>query len=212
MYTELACLNHLTFNEVLKDVWEAIRLGIHGISVPMVFLAKVANVVPDNIVLSCPIDYPLGCSDTSLRNHAILSAIHNKVTAIDLVAQLIYLVDGDIIKFTNDLSSAKTICDNNNVDLRVIIDYKRIDMSLFIESCVALNILGIEYGFAATGLGIEDYEDNILLCYQMQYEYGIRSIANGNIYLPNHYQTARDSKIFGIRWNTLSSFKRCIGV
>lgn len=212
MYHEFACYHELQSTSVVKNVFEAIKLGAHGISVPQALLRYVSTYIPHGITLSCPIDYPHGLSDTKTRNHSILTAIHHKVNAIDLVVNMAYLINDRIIEFTSDLASAKVICDSNNVTLRIMLDYRNIDEGLFSEMCIALTTLNIEYAFASPGNSAEDYEENILMCYKMQNDFNINAIATGSIYLPEHYNVAKESKIFGVRWTRLGQMKSSLGV
>jgi deoxyribose-phosphate aldolase len=212
MYKEFACYNELQAESVVKKVFTAIKLGADGISVPQVFLPYISDFMPQGVTFSCPIDYPMGLSETKVRNHAILKAIHHKVNAIDLVINTAYLINNKVIEFSSDLASAKAICTSNNVTLRVMLDYREIGEGLFTEMCIALETLGIEYAFPSPGNCAEDYEDNILMCYKLQNDHHLNAIATGSIYLPHHLKMVEDSRIFGVRWNRIEQMKSSIGV
>jgi len=210
VYIEYACYDEQVEADVRKNVFRALDLGVHGISVPHIFLGKLSDILAEGTVISAPIDYPLGKSDPKIRQHTILKAIHCGANAIDLVAQSVLILNDRVNEYIADISSAKRICDDNGVTLRVMIDYRVIDWPLIVESCVICKTLNIEYLFMSNGHYVDDYRDNMLLCHQIHKDYNISTICNGNIYMPQHLEMIRKAKVFGARFHKITALERCL--
>jgi len=211
MYTEFACYNKTLLSEVNESIFNALEY-VDGISVPLAFLSNISLILPDKILLSCPIDYPNAIGDTELRIHYALRAIHNGANTIDIVASsfLFYHNEKEFIK---DIESLVNLCKDKKVTPRVMIDNKKlIKPSAFIRLMQILNKIEFEYLFCSTGQFSEDPLDNIILSKVAEYKYGFKSIANGNFYLPEHFKYAKDSLLYGCRFNNYTALKRCISV
>lgn len=210
MYIEYACYDEVLPDRMQKNVFEAIESGADGISVPITHLASLSNFLPEEIILSCPIDYPFGHADTELRLHYILKACRNKATCIDLVASsFLYYTDRE--GFISDIKAVISLCKDKDITIRLMIDYRSLSgCDDFIDMCSLIRHQGIEYIFCSTGLYSEDPTDNILLCNTAQKKCKLTAISNGNFYLPEQMDSVKSAHIFGVRFNNLSALKRCI--
>lgn len=210
MYVEYACYDYTTKEDVRKAIFRALEIGVNGISVPHIFLGFITDILAEGIVISSPIDYPLGKSDPAIRQHSIIRALRNGANAIDLVSQSILLLNDKTAEFTSDLSAAKKICDDNGATLRVMVDYRVLSMPLITETVVACKTLGIDYMFMSNGHYVDDYQDNMLLCHKIQMDHEILAICNGNVYLPRHYELIQKAGIFGVRFHKIAALERCL--
>ena len=210
MYLEYAIYDKEYNADVKKNVFEALDY-VHGLSIPSIFLTDIHDFLPHGITLSCPIDWPNGWSDTKIRAHETVKAIHKGANAIDLVANVIAFVNNKPKAFVEDIKVQKSICDENNVSLRVMTDYRKInDMEQFRKMWSLLKEAGVEYGFGSTGIYTDDHLDIISLCGIIQQNYAINMICNGNIYLPEQFEQVKKSEPFGIRFTNVNAIKRCI--
>lgn len=212
MYIEYQCYDKILLSDVKKNIFEALEVGVNGISIPVPYLSKVSSFIPDGISVSCPVDYPSGFSDTDLRIHYAMKAVHNGAKAIDLVANT-FLYYHNEKEFVNDIKSIVNLCDDKKVVPRIMINRKSLthpeDFMLMVR---LIRSTCVEHIFCSTGLFSEDPIDNIILCRITQQEFGIKAIANGNFYLPKHAERVAQANIYGIRFNNCSALKRCISV
>ena len=79
--------------EILQNTFQALEANVDGISTNIVHLPAVKNILPNDKTLSCPIDYPNGLNDTSMRQHSVITAIRKGANVIDLVVNSIFIVD-----------------------------------------------------------------------------------------------------------------------
>lgn len=215
IYTEFACYDKEYTADIKQQIFRAIGLGVGGISVPSIFLPHIYELMPEGITISCPIDYPDGRSDSKLRNHAIVKAIHKGANAVDLVANMVLYLNGKAKDFADDIKSSLAICKDHNVSLRVMADYRKAghEVKKFIELWKTLCSLGITKGFVSTGYHVDNFADNIMLTKRIEDEFGISMICNGNIYLPEQYELITKVQCFGARFHNLNALERCyVGV
>ena len=209
MYIEYACYNKILAHEVKTEIFRALDAGVDGISLPSVYLSKISSILPDNVVLSSPIDYPNAFGDTTLRVHYAIRAINLGARAIDIVAStfLYYNCKKD---FRDDINALCKVADEKGVTPRVIVDHRKLYCSedyMGILRC--LHDCHIDYIMVSTGQYAEDPVDNIILCNIAQKEFGFKAIANGNFYLPEHFTQVSKAKLFGARFNNCTAIERC---
>jgi len=125
MYTEFACYNNPIGPEVQQEVFKAIELGAKGISLPIIHLSTISPFLPDDVLLSCPIDYPYGHADTELRVHYAVKACHFGAKALDIVAS-VHMYYNNRPAFIRDLDSLRVLCDRKAVSGRIMIDYRNL--------------------------------------------------------------------------------------
>jgi deoxyribose-phosphate aldolase len=212
MYIEFQCYDEILTSQVEKKIFDAIDCGVDGVSVPVSFLSKISNFIPEGMTLSCPIDYPHGFSDTDLRIHYAMKAVHAGANTLDVVASS-YLFYHNKKEFINDIKSIQNLCKDKGIKLRFMVDCKKLSHPEDFLSFIGLiSSAHINYIFCSTGMYAEDPIDNILLCRLAQDHYGFKSISNGNFYLDKHFKRVNQSKIFGIRFNNHTALKRCVSV
>ena len=127
IFIEYACYDEAYSDKVRANVFRAIDMDIQGISVPVTHLSCIASLIPNGMVLSCPIDWPNGWSDTKSRITDICQAANKGVTAVDVVAnQTLYLNNkhGD---FMADLKAMLATAKEKDVSLRIMLNHRVID-------------------------------------------------------------------------------------
>lgn len=210
MFIEFACHNKILMDDAKTEIFKCIDLGVQGISVPIIFLSKIAAFIPDNVLLSCPIDYPNGYGDTELRSHYTIRASHNGAKAVDIIVNT-FLFYNQEKEFLNDLKAVVNTAQSKDMIPRIMIDYKKLvspeDFSVMLR---LLSDLKVEYLFCSNGLYSEDPIDNIILCNIAQKDHGFSSIANGNFYLKDHLDKAKKAKLYGARFNNSHALERCL--
>ena len=210
MYTEYACYDEPNEQKLQENIFKALEHNIHGISVPYILLGKLANNIPHGITISSPIDWPLGKASTTIRNHAIIHAINQGVTAIDLVASNIMYINSKETDFINDIVSNYNICKDKKITLRIMMEYRVWDNKNISDVCSVLKKEGVEYIFPSTGHRIDNHQDNMIVGHYLQKSFGLSAITNGNVYNKEHYDNIVGSGIYGIRFHSVNSLHRIL--
>ena len=211
MYHELNIYDGQSSDDkALEFLFKAINLKLDGISCPIYFVPLLKHSVPKEMILSVPIDYPNGMSDSRIKNHAIMSAIRKGATAVDVVLNPNHITNGRLEIISDDLKSHKEICESKNIILRVMLEYRTYHgkQMMYVASIIA--DLGIQYVFPSTGHLIDNYLDNLTIAADVAKKYpSLNIITNGNIWQKSHYTTIVNSGTFGVRFNSIHAVENC---
>ena len=210
MYLELALLDkNCKEEDSVQGIFAAAEYNFDGISVLPNFV-HVVKQYSNDILLSCPIDFPSGTSATTTRNHAVLTAIRAGVDAIDLV---VGQFSGNLSKLISDIESNFAICRDKNVELRVMMEYRSYeDYNRFFETVCLISEMGIEYIIPSTGDRVDSYIDNIVASKLIMDRTGAKTISNGNVLNKEQYEKVRQSGVYGVRFHSINVVKNIFGV
>jgi deoxyribose-phosphate aldolase len=212
MYHEISFYHKYTKEEILQDIFTAIDKNIDGISVYSYYLKFIKKYLPEHLLVSSPVDYPLGFSELKVRQHAVISNISAGANAIDLQINNIYLLN-DIKLFKKDLTAIKKICDEHGAKLRLYYEYRQdFTTEYFTKLKGILKEVDITCVFPSTGLYIDDYLDNIIACRAFMADSNIQTISTANIFNPHQYSMIKEAGIFGIKFNKIQSYINATGV
>ena len=199
MYVEYACLDYsLNETDVQSNINYAIKKGITNIAVLPYSIASIKNLYPD-ISLICPLDYPFGLSDPKSRNNMVSQATKAGVSIIDLVTPNKILANRKYDKFRDDIKSNLVLCQENNVKLRYILEYRVFSHEVLAKVCQILKDFGIDTVLPSSGIFLDDINDNLIVCNFLNLKSGINIICNGNIFLEKHAKAVKKSGNYGAR-------------
>lgn len=210
MYVEFADYNTYSDAEIKANVFKAIELGVKGVSIHQCFVSSIARFMPAGTTISSPIDYPYGLLESKIRTHQIIRAAHNGANAVDVVIQHDYIINDKAKLFKEDVEQILQVCKDKAVTPRFMLNYKDMSMHKAADCLIVLKKLGAEYVFPSIGHFADSFLDNIIFSKIIDADYGLSSITNGSLYLPDHYLTAQQSGVFGVRFNNLKALERCM--
>lgn len=169
-------------------------------------LIEFREIVPKNIKLICMVDYPYGLSGTSCRQHCCIEAIKHGASDIDLVINHHHLKQQNITAIKKDIAVHQKICDENKVNLRIMLE-SRICEDKFINSSVrAIYNLGLHEFLLSTGMLLEDYLDNLTMAAILKKKMAdIKVICTANIWYEEQYKKVLKSGIYGVRLNFVNN-------
>ena len=212
-YIDYACLDY-SINEVEleQNISLAIKHGIRNISVPVYSLSTLKNISDikeKNISISCPVDFPYGFADLKSRSFSIGQLSNNTlgIKYIDLVIPTKIITNRKYDKFRDDIKTNIKICNDANIELRYILEYRVYSHEVLAKVCQILTDLGVKTVFPSSGTMIDDINDNLIACNFLMTKSQIKTITTGNIY--NEKQINSVSKmqdLFGIRFTNINSF------
>jgi len=165
------------------------------------------NLVPDDILVSTVIDYPLGVLDTKNRNQAIESSIKSGAQIINVVAQPYYFCNRKYDKFKDDIKSNLEICNKYSVELRYILEYRVFTYELLYKVSQILLDLGVYTIYPSTGYQLDDISDNILASALINKKVPINIICNGNIWNISQITNINKGNLYGLKVNSINALK-----
>lgn len=194
--------------EIILAAFDAIDQGIRTIFVPTYYASKLKSLVGKSVNIACPVDYPAGLSETSIRQHACISAINHGADFIDLVVNPLYLLNGEKQALIEDLIVIKGICSLKNKELRVILDYRMFSDSLIFSVANIVQNVGIKHIIPSSGLFVEDYLDNIIMCQLIANKNpSIKTVFNSVRCTQEQYDKIKESRIHCLRLKSFSSLQ-----
>jgi deoxyribose-phosphate aldolase len=209
MYIEYACYDYsLSDDEIKNNINSAIKMGAENIALfysgSTTFIKSVLDDHP-NVKISCPVDYPYGLLDSKSRLFVVSQLAKSGVNSIDLVVPAKFIANRKYDKLRDDIKNNLLVCQENNINLRYILEYRVFNHETLAKTCQILKGLGIEYVFPSTGHMIDDINDNIIAAKYLHTKSEIKVICNGNMWVPKHVDNLKNSGVYGVRAHYLSS-------
>lgn len=214
MFIELSLYDGTyTSDAIIQLLFKSLDAELNGLSVGPVFLSSVRQLIPKSVGfgLSCPVDLGFGYMDSSLRNHAVISAIRRGATNIDLTASSRFLAEEDYHNLYHETKSNFDICLDNKVDMRIQVDYMQFSETVITRLAELSMNLGITTIVIGTLEKVNDIVDNVILCRFLKERTGINTILTCNPWLQKDLSMITASEIYGIKigeFSFLSLFRK----
>jgi len=209
MRIEYACYDYSLIEEEVKDnIEQAIKMGITNIALYQYSIPSIKSLLANTekqISISCPIDYPYGLSDFKSRNFMVTQAAKLDVSVIDLVIPAKCVTNRKYDKIRDDIKSNLEICQENNIELRYILEYRVFNHEILAKICQILKTMGVNSVIPSTGQMIDDINDNIIAAKYLNTKSGISTIINGNVWNKTQAENIKHSGVESIRLHKLSS-------
>jgi deoxyribose-phosphate aldolase len=209
MYIDFALIDtELVDSDAKKLIEEIIVYPVNSITVPIYLVKPIKNLIPEKILLSCLIDYPLGISDVKTRRSAIEQSVKAGATCVDIAMPQNLAANRKYDKIRDDIKSAKEFCDCNNTQIRYILEYRTFDHHCLKKICEIFENHQIKYVYPSTGFFLDNLADNILASiFLHQNSKDLNVISTGNIWTNKHFDTLLKSGLFGFRTTSIYSLK-----
>lgn len=159
------------------------------------------------IQLGCFVDYPLASSDIERRQDLIVDAINIGINFVSVTMPYFTVVNRKYAKFRDDIKKNIALCNNYNIQLRYILEYRKFDHQLLIKACEILLECGVNIVYPSTGLFLDNIDDNIIACAYLNNKTGINTIVNGNVWKNDQIQHIQKMSPFGFSTNQIESIK-----
>ena len=199
MLTELACYNQdSTYNDILKTIFVASEKNVSSVAIPSGFMSRVGDFLKDQ-KFSAAIDFPYGLSSTQVRLHEVILAIKQGASFIDLVINNSYVKEKNWRKIRKDLKACLSVCNQNNIELRAIIEYRLFSVDTVLLMCELFTANGVHHVINSTGFVVDDISDNAIISHQMQEKTGVFVTSCVRAFTESHIQTFKDMDIYTLR-------------
>ena len=213
-YIDYACYDYsINEIEVEQNVIKAIKLGVKNISVFPYSINTIKNIdeIKQGIVkVSVAADFPFGLSDIKTRNFLVSQLCKSSINGIDLLIPTKIISNRKYDKFREDVKTNIEICQENNIQLRYILEYRVFSHEVLAKVCQILLSFGIDCVFPSSGIMIDDISDNLIASNFLTTKSKIKSICTGNCYNTKHAKMIKNNAdLYVIRFfhlATLSTF------
>lgn len=208
MYKELSLYDvNLTDKEAQRYLFDAVSHRFNGVVSPVYFLPLIKDVIPEGMVLACPVNYPDGTDDFSILQHSIITAIRKGANSIDLVLNSHHVINNRLDNLLTEIPVYLKICKEHNVTLRVMLEYRLYDSETVLKIVDILVDMNIEYIFPSTGHFSDDIQDNIITCKLISNKYPfLNIISTAQVWTRHQYNMILESKVFGLRFYKTGNF------
>lgn len=209
MNTEYAYYDYASNeNEVRTTILEALKYKLKLISVLPYYVKIIKPIVPDDIIISSPIDYPCGVLDLKSRISAAETIIKSGATALDIVVPSHHLSNRKYDRFREDLRAFYDLCASNNIKIRYILEYRIYSYELLYKICQILFEHNIDTVIPSTGFRLDDLADNIIASALIQKKNpNLTIICNGKIWNTSHIDLIKKAKLSDIRVHSINSLE-----
>ena len=211
MYLEYACYDYsLSDEEIKKNLTSAAQLGVENIAL---FYSGSSSLLKSfleeypQVKIYCPVDYPYGLADSKSRLFITTQLAKSGIAGIDMVVPAKFIANRKYDKLRDDIKNNLLVCQENNVTLRYILEYRVFNHETLAKTCQIFKSLGIDYAFPSTGHMIDDINDNLIAAKYLHTKSEIKVICNGNIWTQKQIDNLKNSNIYGVRVHYLSSLE-----
>lgn len=209
MYVEYACYDYaLSDDEVKNNIILATKAGVKNFGIHYTYIPLIRSTINDvNGIISSPIDYPYGLSDSKTRSYAIENAAKAGASVIDMTVPAKFIANRKYDKLRDDIKNSIAICQQYNIIIRYILEYRVFNHETLAKTCQILKGLGIEYALPSSGHMIDDINDNLIASKYLMAKSNINIIANGNIWTDKQAESVKSAGIYGVRLHYISALE-----
>jgi deoxyribose-phosphate aldolase len=196
-------------SEITETINAAAKYDIQSISVFYPYIKLIKSQIDTNkIQIASSIDFPLGIMDANSRMSIAANCFKNGASIIDVVCPVHYLCNRKYDKFRDDIKNMQIISMDYNGQIRYILEYRKFTYELLYKVSQILLDLNIKTVFPSTGYFLDDISDNILAAALINKRVpDINIVCNGNVWNESHAKLVKNSKIYGLRLNSINGLK-----
>lgn len=171
------------------------------------YIKYIKKNVRQHIRIGCLVDHPMATCSISRRQDLINDAIDNGADSISITIPFFYMINRKYTKIIEDIHKNVELCKNKKINIKYILEYRRFEHSLLVKICDILIKNNINTVYSSSGLFLDNIEDNIIACAYLTQKTKIKTIVNGNIWLPSHIDSILKINPYGISINTISGLE-----
>ncbi len=132
---------------------EALKYGFKAIVVPPIWVNHARHVVHEAVSVCTVVGFPLGYVPTGVKVRETEIAIESGANEVDMVMNISAFKSANYDYVFNDISSVATICKENNVILKVIVEAGLLSEEELRKACMLSERAGANYVKTSTGFG-----------------------------------------------------------
>jgi deoxyribose-phosphate aldolase len=196
----------LNENENKELIIEALQYKPNSISIFSYYIKNLVQITDTPII--CPIDFPVGISDGKTRLNMAEFALKNGAKGLDIVYPAQLIINRKYEKFREDIKNFKELTNNQNINIRYILEYRKYSYELLYKLSQVLLDGGVSTILLSTGYFLDDINDNIIAAGMiMKKTPDINVVLTANIWTKEHVNNIVKSGLYGFRANTINGLK-----
>ncbi len=168
--------------------------------------------VVDSPKIATAINFPGGNSFSTVRAHEIVSCCKRGTNIVDLTLNMSYIRNSAWKLLKKDLQTCVSACNDHNVTLRAMIEYRMLDDKDVLNLVCLLQDSGIDYLINTTGTMPDDTFDNVIMCKFLLDHSKLHIIASGRIFTPQHERMFVGLGLWAIRFKNTEIFKNVYNI
>lgn len=202
------CQHDFTLNEHenKETILEALKYKPSLISVFSYYAKSISQLT--DIPVVCPIDFPVGLSDSKTRLQMGSFAIKNGARALDITYPAQLIVNRKYDKFREDIKNFNDLGVENNINIRYVLEYRKYSYELLYKLSQILSDFGVGTILLSTGYFLDDINDNIIAAGMINKKNpNIKIVLTANIWTKEQLDNINKSGLSGFRANNLNGLK-----
>lgn len=198
MFLEYCCYNKILndYNKETSEIFKAIEGGVNGLALPINLFNELKELIPSEIMVSCPLDYPCGLSSVKAREFEYLNLLKMGVGAIDYVPQN-YLYHNKFKELEKEIKKFIRMSKDYGATFRLMMEHNT-SKSLIAMGQLYRN-MGVQVVLPSIGYHHDDPIDNLIACKNLTKQAGLNCIFNGYFWTEEQADLIKNSKLLGIR-------------
>lgn len=202
MLTELICYNQDTdLQTIFESIFVSSEKSMDSVGLLSGFMPKVEEFL-HNQTFAAAVDFPYGLSTTQVRLHEAILAIRSGAKIIDIVLNSFDIKNENWRGIREDLKACKTLCDQNDVKLRPILEYRLFEIDKIIHLCETLERLRLFEIVNSTGTILDDISENAAMSYVIQRQTSLSVVSCSPILNSEQYNMFKEMGIYGVRFKS----------
>ena len=194
--------------ELKNDIGYACQFNIDTIAVLPNSIKTIRAMVPDNINISTPIDFPIGIADSKSRIGQIEFAAKNGANKIDVLVPTHAVCNRKYDKLRDDIKTSTELCQKLNMSIRYILEYRVFTYETLYKVAQILASYGVSEVFPSSGYMLDNIIDNILAGVMINKKVpSINIICNGNVWNDSQIDNIIKTNLYGLRTHSLNGLK-----
>ena len=194
--------------ELKNDIAYACQFNVDTIAVLPNSVKLIRAMVPDNIAISTPIDFPMGISDSKSRIYQIEFAAKNGANKVDILVPTHSVCNRKYDKLRDDIKLSNELCQKLNLSIRYILEYRVSTYDTLYKIAQILGSYGITEVFPSSGYMLDNIMDNILAGVMINKKVSnINIICNGNVWNDTQIDNIIKTNLYGLRVHSINGLK-----
>ena len=202
MLTELTCYKQDTdLQTIFESIFVSSEKSMDSVCLLSGFMPKVEEFL-HNQTFAAAVDFPYGLSTTQVRLHEAILAIRSGAKIIDIVLNSFDIKNENWKGIRQDLIACKALCDQNDVKLRPILEYRLFEVDKIVHLCETLERLRLFEIVNSTGTILDDLSEDAAMSYIIQRQTSLSVVSCSPILNSELYNLFKELGIYGVRFKS----------
>lgn len=203
------CINNIEDKDIdIKNTIDIIStMPISSILCNIHNIKQIKKITREEVPVGCFVDHPLASCAFLRRLDLINDAIDHGANNIAITIPFYYMINRKYDRLREDVAKNYEACKKYNIGLKYILEYRKFDHGLLTKICEILIEGSIDTIYPSTGFFLDNLDDNLIACGYLSQKTNIKTIINGNIWLPAHANSIIKMNPYGVSINNITGLE-----